>query len=398
MNLLYASVGYLPEIGGAQIHLHELARRMAASGHAVRAVCQWSRTRRDWVNGTTIACDPPDAWLQDGLPVSRIGFSRATRRGMWPWAFCYRQRVMRTTAIRRVAALMQPEFAAAAASRPADVVHALRMGPEFLARAALDHSRRIGAAFVITSLHHPGWHGGRHRHYDRIFREADAVIALTDHEKRVLVEQKGVAASRVHVTGVGPVLHPDPDVAEFRARFDLRRRYVLFLGRKAGYKGWDAMLAAAPRVFRQCDDVDLVFAGEDDAASLRAFEGQHGPRVRNLGLVDLRTKTAALAGCEILCLPSRMESFGGVFTEAWSFGKPVIGGRIPPVQELIDDGVDGLLSSQRPGELAETIIWILQHPGEARRMGEAGRRKVETRFDWGRLTAATLRVYEATRA
>ena len=53
------------------------------------------------------------------------------------------------------------------------------------------------------------------------------------------------------------------------------------------------------------------------------------PRLIELGTVDLQQKTNALAACTLLCLPSTQESFGGVFTEAWSFEKPVIGANIP---------------------------------------------------------------------
>jgi glycosyltransferase involved in cell wall biosynthesis len=55
------------------------------------------------------------------------------------------------------------------------------------------------------------------------------------------------------------------------------------------------------------------------------------PRILELGSVDLQTKTDALEACTLLCLPSTQESFGGVYTEAWSFKKPVIGCDIPAV-------------------------------------------------------------------
>ena len=83
-----------------------------------------------------------------------------------------------------------------------------------------------------------------------------------------------------------------------------------------------------------------------------------------------------------------------MFTEAWAFGKPVIGGRIPTVAQVIDDGVDGLLATQDPDELAESIVWLLNSPREAQKMGQAGRQKVDQRYEWDRLARATLRIYE----
>jgi glycosyltransferase involved in cell wall biosynthesis len=258
------------------------------------------------------------------------------------------------------------------------------MGAEFLPAAALAHSRRLGVPFVITALYHPDWTGRKHRHYERIYRAADAVIALTGFERRVLVE-KGVPEDRIHVTGIGPVVSPQASVERFRERFGIRSRFVLFVGRKVPHKGWSGILAAAPRVLERFPETEFVFIGEDTEPSREAFGARTERRIHNLGAVDLETKTAALAACDLLCLPSTSESFGGVYTEAWAFGKPVV----------VDDGGDGLLSSPDPAELAEKIAWLLGHPEEAARMGSAGKRKVEERYGWDRIAATTLGVYDS---
>jgi len=394
MDILYVSVRYPPSLGGGEIHLHCMAKMLAQRGHRVRVVNQESSPSSSWLKGTTTRCYPPRRYDHEGVPVSRLGFAGATRLRMLPWALTYRQKPLRGVAIRRLSALMRPYFATAAAG-PTDVIHAVRMGPEFLTHTALAHARRVGVPFVITALHHPDWTAPKHEHYARIYREADAVIALTEYEKQLLVEQKGVRGERVHVTGVGPVLAREYSVEAFREKHGLDRPYVLFVGRKVSHKGWSAMLEAAPRVFERAGDVDFVFIGEDTPDSRAAFDLRDDTRIRNLGPLGLEDKTAALAGCELLCLPSSSESFGGVFTEAWAFGKPVIGGRIPPIAEVIDDGGDGLLSSGDPDELAERIAWLLGHASEAREMGLAGKRKVDERYGWDRLAQATLQVYEA---
>jgi glycosyltransferase involved in cell wall biosynthesis len=93
-------------------------------------------------------------------------------------------------------------------------------------------------------------------------------------------------------------------------------------------------------------------------------------------------------------VPSAQESFGGVYTEAWSMGKPVIGCPIPAVAEVIADGKDGLLSLQEPGALADAMLELLLQPGRAVALGEAGRRKVEARFTWAALGRRTEALYQ----
>jgi glycosyltransferase involved in cell wall biosynthesis len=130
---------------------------------------------------------------------------------------------------------------------------------------------------------------------------------------------------------------------------------VLFLARLARYKGYMALMRAAPQVWRQFPDVTFVFAGPHNLRSAITFMSVHDRRIRSIGAADQKTKTAALAGCELLCVPSTQESFGMVFVEAWSLGKPVIGGRIGPVATVIEDGKDGRYTWPR---LAEQTLGV----------------------------------------
>ena len=83
-----------------------------------------------------------------------------------------------------------------------------------------------------------------------------------------------------------------------------------------------------------------------------------------------------------------------MYVEAWSLRKAVIGGRIPPIANVITDGKDGLLSSQDASELAEMICHLLSHPEACRSMGDAGRQKVEEKYTWNQIARKTLAVYE----
>jgi glycosyltransferase involved in cell wall biosynthesis len=137
----------------------------------------------------------------------------------------------------------------------------------------------------------------------------------------------------------------------------------------------------------------FVFAGPHTTYSERLFRSTHDPRIINLGPVDLRTKTAALAACEFLCLPSEQESFGGVYVEAWSMRKAVIAGRIGPLSCVVEDGTDGLLSSQDPEELASAVQSLLSNPAAATAMGEAGYKKVQEHYTWDHIAAQTMSLY-----
>ncbi len=217
---------------------------------------------------------------------------------------------------------------------------------------------------------------------------------MTEAERQILVAL-GVDERRVFVTGMGPILAETHDGAQFRSQHKLGvEPLVLFLGQKYAYKGVAALLEAAQLVWRRLPDTRFVFVGPRTPYSRRLFERVHDWRIIELDTVNLQEKTDALDACDVFCLPSSQESFGGVFTEAWSLGKPVIGCDIPAVRALIDDGQDGVLTVPRPEPLAEHLIDLLERPGLREQMGQRGKDKVHARYTWPRLAEQTEQVYK----
>jgi len=396
VNLLYASFRYPPALGGAELHLHELARRMQARGHAVEVVAQTTRELGDVAAAAALRAERARTYEHEGVPVRIPGRSPWLRARAAPWVWGHRRGgAIARVASARLTALLAPSCrrALAAGAAPPDVVHASRGGYGFLAEAALAHARALGRPFVFTRLRHHVDRDPQRARYDRLAREADAVVALTEHEREVLVERVGVAPERVHVTGVGPVLAEKADVPAFRRSLGLDAPYVLFVGRQVPSKGIEALLGAAIRVWRERPEVHFVFVGPPTRHGRRQFARHRDARVHDLGAVDLDTKTAALAGCELLCLPSRKESFGGVLTEAWSFAKPVVAARMGAFESVVEDGRTGRLVDPAPGPLADAILALLRSPAEAHALGRAGQALAGERYGWDRLAARTEAVY-----
>lgn len=373
-----------PSTGGAQIHAGELSRTLRERGSAITASAFWERSRNDWLLGTTLLAPTNGGWLSEGQRIQTPSLSLLRRLAHLPFLPFHYPFPRLTTPV--LSKLLQPGLAA---TIPQDVqlIHHVRIGREILAHASLAIARRRGIPFVLTPLHHPRWTGWRYLEWIRIYREADLVFALTDQEKSAL-EDLGVDSAKIRVIGHAPSLQAPSSI---ESNSTTSSPSILFLGQHYKYKGWRALLQAAPVVWRTHPETRFVFAGPDVGNSAKAFCAPD-PRIERLGKVDEATKARLLRDCTLLALPSTQESFGGVFTEAWSFGKPVLGCPIPAVSELVQDGVNGLLRTQSPEALADGIRWILEHPKEAEAMGRAGNALVQERFTW---PAIAERVQEA---
>lgn len=358
----------LSTIGGSEAQARALGHELRALGHEVTLVGLRPAWSRPGMPREALAAPPGPVTIRvDGtrfvfIPAhgGRVG---AAIDGLLPTS------LVRMTDLRHAVA-------------GADVVHSIaREWAGRLERAARD----AGAAFVETPLVHPGqpFSGAAVTDVAR-YRRDDAVIALTEWEAGWYRER---GAQNVHVTGVGPNLQALPEVARDEAT-------VLFVGRRERYKGYHALRAAAPLVWAERPEVRFVTIGQ--AAWNAAFDrGLRDPRWIDRGVATEDEKAEAFARATIFAMPSEHETFGHTYLEAWSAGLPVIAGDIPPLREVVREGVDGLHAANEPRAIAHAILSLLRDPDRARRMGAAGRERLEREFSWPAVATRTEAVYRA---
>ena len=364
---------------------------MQKKSHSVQVVSFWDSNRTDWLLGTTIgAHSHPYDYEVDDISVHRLGLSWAKKAQMFPWLPIYYP--LMSVALPRLAKVITDYLDYFA--RNADLIHNVRIGREGLTYASWKVARKRDIPFILTPVHHPRWVGWLYKEYNKLYKEADAVIALTPSEKEVLTGL-GVSQERIHVTGHAPILAPPSDAENFREKYQLNGPVILFLGQHYLYKGYRQLAEAARSVWDKVPEAQFVFVGPSVQKSEAYFKEVVDSRIHRLGTLNFQEKTDALAACDILCVPSLQESFGGVYTEAWSFSKPVIGCNIPAVADVVSDGVDGYLVEQNPDSIAEKLIELLMDPVNAQVMGRAGKEKVEARYTWPKLAEKTLQVYQA---
>jgi glycosyltransferase involved in cell wall biosynthesis len=388
MHLLYTLTAYPPYIGGAQLHQHLIAQQLQ-NQHFIQVVTHWDYNRTDWLLGTTLRA--PNAsrnYTIDGISVHRLGLSFQEKLRLAPYVPLYYP--LRGVALPAIANSLRHHLTPYA--QQADLIHNVRIGREGLSYASWQVACESGIPFILTPVHHPRWVGWHYQHYIRLYQLADAVIALTQAEKEILTHL-GVREERITVTGIGPILAPEANKVAFLETHNIKGPMILFLGQHYRYKGYQQVLQAAHLVWQKVPDAEFVFIGPAVKRSELDFRDRDR-RIHRLGKVDLQEKTNALAACTLLCVPSSQESFGGVYTEAWSFAKPVIGCCIPAVAEVIEDGVNGYLVEQEPTQIAHRICDLLLNPTLAQAMGLAGQDKVAARYTWPQIAFQTEQVYQ----
>jgi glycosyltransferase involved in cell wall biosynthesis len=88
------------------------------------------------------------------------------------------------------------------------------------------------------------------------------------------------------------------------------------------------------------------------------------------------------AAFDVFVISSLYEGLGRALTEALANGRPVVATAVNGVPDLVTAGSTGLLAPPaEPAALAACVRWLLDHPVEARRMGQQGRARVLAAFE-----------------
>ena len=397
MNVLFLIHRYPPALGGSERFVEEIARRLVTDGDQVTVYTsdvldvegfwRWGRRR--------LAAGYED---DAGVRVHRfrarvlpLHGPLSHLLGLVPWA--------------PIGLTMAPPglalpglWQAVGVGGAFDLVHASAY-PSLMYLGAVA-ARRSQAKLVLMPCTHPRTANQSTRRMARLYRQADAVIALTELERQMLMGG-GVPAERISVTGAGvdPEAAVGADGNRFRQRFGLPANapLVAFVGHKTAGKGALHLLDACRPLLAKRPDLIMVMVGAPTPAftgRYRALPGELQERVLNLDLSE-QGKHDLLAASSGLVLPSRDDSFGIVLLEAWLHGKPVIGARAGGIPGVIEEGRTGrLVPFGDVNALVRAITWLLEHPVEAAQMGTRGREKTLQCWTWEAVYNRVRTVYE----
>ena len=346
------------QMGGSESLAFQFATRLVTRGHDVRVVCAQS-------------FDARPRYVESGVEVVRV----KPRGGLLG---------MVADASTLVDLMPVDELSRHAEDR--DLIH--NVGREYL-----DSSLAVGAEMdlpvVLTPLAHVGqFHGGDSPADFERYRRAGAITTMTDWE-RDWYAARGIDARRIVTTGMGPNALRSRGGADFRLRHRIPADapIVLYVGRRERYKGFIHLLDAAELVWRRFPEARFVFIGMPGfyGAVVDEFARYTDERIVEIEKATSAERSAALDACDVYAMPSQHETFGIGYLEAWLHEKPVIGGDIAALREVIAHGDDGLIVPQRVDDIANAISALLADAELRARMGRAGAAKVAERWDWERV-------------
>lgn len=383
MRLLY--VANVSDLYGASRSLLRLAGQSVLDGHEVQVILPSDGPLRERLETVGVSVT-----IHEDLPV-------LTRRALGTPGGCLRLmgRVPRST-LRLVSHLRR--------FRP-DVVHtnsAVVFTPGLAARlCGRTHVWHMREFFADIS---PLWRAYQWLMYSLASRIVcnSAAVAGQFHaairRRKVAVIYNGIPA--------GDLTRPsDSRFEEFRQRHAITGYPVVgMVGRiNLEQKGQDVFVKAAAALRDKFPQAGFVMAGSPYPGN-----EEHRRRLKRLiddlhlcGRIactgDVEDLACLHAALDICVLPARKpEGLGNVLLEAMALAKPVVGSAIGGIPEIIADGINGyLVKPNDVDSLTQALERLMGDPELRRRMGEAGRRRFEERFEFAACYAELQSLYRS---
>jgi len=162
-------------------------------------------------------------------------------------------------------------------------------------------------------------------------------------------------------------------------------------------KGHEFVLGAAPAIVGRCPRARFLFVGDGALrAALEALAARLDvrDRVAFAGLVPPERIPAMVSAMDVVIHASLREGLARVLVQGLLCEKPVVSYALDGAPEVILDGVTGrLVPPESVDGLAEAVLWAVEHPQDARRMAQEGKRRFADAFRIETMTADTARLY-----
>jgi glycosyltransferase involved in cell wall biosynthesis len=386
---------YFPCVGGAENYGRAMVRRFVAAGHEVDVLTSDAHDLWYFTNKTRKRIDAPAESIVDGARVRRFAVKHIPMQRYFGRLLSYAPH----WPTRCVAASYMPIMPGLDKVRDSyDAVFAVGFPYTVFSYSALLTARAAKAPLLLTPFLHlatPGDQVNRaytKPHQIRLLAESDTVVVQTDLEAAAVrgwdipdgrILKLGMAVEHAEVTGGqrdrfrGELDIPDGSpVIGHLATLDLN-------------KGTNDLVLATARLNQSRpahDPIFLILAGPSSPDFERFLLEQptaSWPWLKRLGPLPLADRADFFASIDVFSMPSRTDSYGIVFLEAWANGLPVVAAAAGGVPDVVRHGEAGyLVPFGDLDRLAEALGGLVDDPSKARALGAVGRKLVDRGHTW----------------
>ena len=226
-----------------------------------------------------------------------------------------------------------------------------------------------------------------------LYQAVDRVITLSHYEKSLLCDEYNIDPAKISVIPNGLAdtnLLLENNVAGLRTKWLLsgKESLIVFAGRLHPIKGLSYLIKAFRKVLDATPNCRLIIAGSGHDENYIQEAKDICTKITFAGLLDKKELYELYQIADVGVVPSLYEPFGYVAVEMMMHGLPIVATATSGMNEVVDETggikIPVVEYSDRveidTELLAGKIVYLLQHPVEAKEMGQNGRKRYLNKF------------------
>lgn len=373
MNILQTIHTYWPQVGGAQIYVHNLSKILIEKGHSVTVFTHRlpGTPKKELIEGVQVRRFNVIPWTPYGIPHHRV-------QPYYPLAF-----LRHTNEFDLINFQMQYIFQTDSAL-PLKKLKLLQK-PVIFSPIGFSHLHKTG--WWVNRLYYRFW-------IPLMLKVSDKIIAWTQYEQITILKLYDIEKEKVpHIPpGIDFGKYeqlPSPEL--FKDRFNINNEnMVLFVGNFFGNKAPDYLIKAIPSVLSENPDTIFVFVGWEGKKGYMKFcsdiakklqVNEHVLFTGPIKFTERELLLSAYRGADVLSMPSRWENFGLVLLEGLACETPFVAAYTGGTFELEQKKCGYGYKFSNISTLSKKLNHLLSDKKLAKTMGNHGRNVVRTEYD-----------------
>lgn len=237
-----------------------------------------------------------------------------------------------------------------------------------------DHTNLANLTYPIRmphKLYSPAWLSLERT----IYENATHIFTRSSNITRSIVEQYAGDATKISCVYAGGNIQFDEVELD---NDSYRNKNILFVGVDWERKGGPELVEAFRQVLAVHPDARLTIVGCNPTVDV--------PNCDIIGRIPLAQVGDYYRRASIFCLPTKLEPFGIVFLEAFSYKLPIVATNVGAIPDFVVPGENGyLVVSGESKTLAAALIQLLDDPEQCRTFGEKGYKLVQENYTWDKV-------------
>lgn len=232
-----------------------------------------------------------------------------------------------------------------------------------------------------------------------ILMQADFMTAISSYLLKICEKYGYIGESAVIYNGVAldKFKRADKLLSGFGEHATPSSHTIITVSRLVHKNGVDVLIKAIAGLKKEIPDIKLHIIGdgpERENLEFQVSSSKLQDSVKFIGEVSYDEIPKYLSEADVFARASRSEGMGNAFIEALAAGIPIIGTPVGGIPDIIEDGQTGLFANVNdPKDLAEKMKMLLNDGALRAQIVESGQKMIAERFDWNKIANSYERIF-----